>query len=318
MNTLTSAFASVNLQRFPLRNNETLQAWDAADELLLKHLAQTNHLSLKDNSAENSKIIILNDAFGSLACSLSTFQVTSWGDSHLAHSALLHNAQANQLASTPQCLASTSELSDEYDIALIKIPKTLALLEQQLIQLKTHLHTNSLVIAAGMTKYMQRSHFALFERYLGPTSTSLAVKKARLIFPTLKQQTPPTPCPYPSQYYDNDVGLTLCNHANVFSRENLDIGARFMIQQFNQLPTMSSSPLRIVDLGCGNGVLGIMAKKQLEQVDKNRGKQVYFIDESYMAIASAKKIFTEHLDRQPTASFLLAIASHRLRCQTLI
>ncbi|WP_032487348.1 methyltransferase, partial [Yersinia pestis] len=47
------------------------------------------------------------------------------------------------------------------------------------------------------------------------------------------------------------------NHANVFSRNNLDIGARFFMEI---LPYDVTG--KIADLGCGNGVVGLIALEQ--------------------------------------------------------
>jgi len=55
------------------------------------------------------------------------------------------------------------------------------------------------------------------------------------------------------------------------------VGARFFLQH---LP--SDLEGEIVDLGCGNGVIGLMALQQ------NPLSQVHFVDESYMAVASSR------------------------------
>ncbi|MFY3818033.1 methyltransferase, partial [Escherichia coli] len=70
---------------------------------------------------------------------------------------------------------------------------------------------------------------------------------------------------------------TIHNHANVFSRTGLDIGARFFMQH---LPENLEG--EIVDLGCGNGVIG------LTLLDKNPQAKVVFVDESPMAVASSR------------------------------
>nr|MBA2816393.1 metal-dependent hydrolase [Candidatus Pantoea persica] len=67
------------------------------------------------------------------------------------------------------------------------------------------------------------------------------------------------------------------NHANVFSLASLDIGARFFMQH---LPENIEG--EIVDLGCGNGVIGLMV------LESNPQAEVHFLDESYMAVASSQ------------------------------
>jgi 23S rRNA (guanine1835-N2)-methyltransferase len=54
---------------------------------------------------------------------------------------------------------------------------------------------------------------------------------------------------------------------------------------------------QIVDLGCGNGLLGIIA------ASVNQQSEVVFADESYMAVASARQNFATAFDRNREAEF---------------
>lgn len=274
----TSAMGSFQLQRYPPGQNQTLQAWDAADEYLLHHLASHK---LPNFAIGKSRVLLINDQFGALATALAQCDCVSWGDSAVAHRATLGNCKLNRVEKLPLCLPSTEQLTGQFDLVLIKVPKTLALLEHQLAGLAGHISSDSVVLAAGMVKYIHRSTLGLFESYLGTTVTSLARKKARLISPNLDQLlagvTPDSP--YPDNYHWHEAGLTLSNHANVFSRTQLDVGARSMLAVAHKLPDSS----HIVDLGCGNGILGIGAS--LVQPCA----RLSFIDESYMAIASARE-----------------------------
>jgi 16S rRNA (guanine1207-N2)-methyltransferase len=274
----STPLGSFELKRYPLRQNESLQAWDAADEYLLNHIAAQ---ALPGTRGAKSRALVINDQFGALAIALQDHTCVSWGDSVVAHRGALANFKRNGFDNPPLCLPATEAPDGTFDLVLLKIPKTLALLEHQLAGLAGHLTRDSLVVAAGMVKSIHRSTLELFTRYLGPTTTSLATKKARLIFPALDPllagATPPSP--YPSQYQWDQTGVMLCNHANVFSREQLDIGARAMLAVIDKLPASK----HIVDLGCGNGILGISAG--LAQP----GARLCFIDESYMAVASARQ-----------------------------
>lgn len=281
MQIYSSVFGDIQLERIPLMPNNALRAWDAADELLLSQLREQN-LPLAD-----SHILLVNDNFAALACALQGYSLHSWSDSYIAHLALQHNFQLNSFdpEHMPQAIPSTQVPFGRFDIVLIKIPKTLALLEQQLKQLRPLLTPNSVIIAGAMVKHLPGSAIQLFEDVLGPTHTSLAKKKARLIFSQLDVDKPVAESAYPHCYFEADIQLQLSNHANVFSKDKLDIGARFMLQQFTQLPPAK----KIIDLGCGNGVLGILAQRQLP------GAEIHFVDESYMAIASAQINYqTEH------------------------
>lgn len=271
---MSTAFGSFQLNRFPLRKNETLRAWDAADEYLLNTLHKDYYSALK---AE--RLLLINDQFGALSCSLSPYAPVNWSDSYVSHLSAQHNLDQNHLGSHEvTLLPATKEPNQSFSLILIRIPKSQALLTQQLSQLRSVINSETIIIAAGMSKYIHRSTLQLFENILGPTETSLAVKKSRLIFAKLDQQLILPPLKKHQHYTDKTLGITLYNQANVFARDKLDIGARFFIQQFTKLPQANN----IIDLGCGNGILGIMAKQYQPQ------SSIHFVDESYMAIDSAK------------------------------
>ena len=270
--TLKTAFGNYRLSRLPVQKNQPLRAWDAADEYIL------NYLHEKSLPSTNSKVLIINDAFGALSLSLRQNHPQNWSDSFLSQQACLHNFQNNGLKITVDLVRSTEAPSGNFDLVLIKIPKTLALLEDQLIRLKAHIHPKTQIVAAAMVKYLPKSTLNLFEKVLGKTTTSLAKKKARLVFCQYENTGEPLQSPYPKCKREETTQLDLCNHANVFSKDKLDIGTRFMLEQFNQLPQKQ----HIVDLGCGNGILGIVAQQQ------QREGKLHFLDESYMAVASAE------------------------------
>jgi 16S rRNA G1207 methylase RsmC len=283
---MTTAMGSYRLNRLPLRQNESLQAWDAADEYLLNTIAlnTTADEGLSTAGADGRPVLVVNDQFGALAIAFHERDISSWGDSLVAHQGTMANFKRNGFDTVPQCIPSTEPLSGVFGLVLIKVPKTLALLEHQLAGLAGHIDADSVVMAAGMVKAIHTSTLDLFEKYLGPTKTSLATKKARVILPQLDTVIAATSpdSPYPSHYLWEppglESGIELCNHANVFAREQLDIGARAMLAVVDQLPASR----HIIDLGCGNGVLGIAAKISQPQA------KLSFVDESYMALASAR------------------------------
>jgi 16S rRNA (guanine1207-N2)-methyltransferase len=163
------------------------------------------------------------------------------------------------------------------------------MLEDQLHRIRPMLAKSTTIIAAGMTKHIHMSTMSLFEKIIGPTKTSLAFKKSRLIFSQLDDHLTVPENPYPDSYelpYQlDDVAINVSNHAAVFSQDKLDIGARFFIEN---LP-VDTRYKTIVDLGCGNGVLGLMAAL------KNQQAKIIFTDESYMATRDAEFLQTDCL-----------------------
>ena len=70
-----------NLQRYPVRNNDPLRAWDAADEYLLEELAAHSLPSHPD-----AKVVVVNDSFAALCCCLHPFHPNLVRDSFLTPS----------------------------------------------------------------------------------------------------------------------------------------------------------------------------------------------------------------------------------------
>jgi len=279
----TTPFASLELQRQPHQANEPLQAFDAADEYLLAHLHE-------QGIAPTSRVLLLNDNFGALACSLAGHcQVTSSGDSHLGSIALQKNLASNGLSADAVTFMPSSETPlGPFDWVLIRVPKTLALLEEQLIRLHGQLAPGARVMAGAMVKHLPRAAGDLLEQYIGPVQASLAVKKARLLLATPETKAAAR-SPYPTRYHLDKPALELVNHANVFCRDGLDIGTRAFLPH---LPRHLGR-VRVADLGCGNGVLGIAYALGSPQAE------LTLVDESYMAVQSTQENWHAALGERP-------------------
>jgi 16S rRNA (guanine1207-N2)-methyltransferase len=270
---LDSPFAQLDLIRQPEQSDDPLQAFDAADEYLLNHVAEQG-LTLQ------IRVLILNDSFGALAVSLAPHAaVFSSTDSFLGVQALGKNLVRNgQSFDAVPVIPASQPLEGMFDWVLIRVPKTLALLEEQLIRLQGKLAPGARVVAAGMVKHLPRSAGDLLEEYVGPVQASLAVKKARLLFAT-PEEKPVQPSPFPTRYTLDEPKIELVNHANVFCRDGLDIGTR----AFLPFLPKNLGNARVADLGCGNGVLAIASALA------NPEAQYTLIDESYMAVQSAEE-----------------------------
>lgn len=260
----------LTLHRFPKRPKETLQAWDAGDEYLINHV---EGLKLKDNQ----NILILNDNFGTLSCWFTEkHNVTMMSDSFISHQATFKNLQQNNLANV-QLMSALDDIPDSIDLVLFQLPKNNKLLAWQLHQLRIHLAEECPVIAVNKAKDIHTSTLTLFEKYLGTAKTSLAKKKHRLIFSQANSAQVNAVNPI-KQWQVDDENFILQNYPNTYSGENLDLGARFILKH---LPS-DAQLQHIIDLGCGNGVLSI----KIAQL--NPQATITCVDESYMALASAK------------------------------
>lgn len=275
----------LTLERYPPMPEEApLQAWDAADEYLLQDLPQTDGPTL-----------IFNDAFGALTCALAARNPWSISDSFIAQQAARHNLLLNQISPDSVTFQdSLAPLPAAPGLVLIKIPKQLALLEQQLSALRTVVTPQTRIIAGAKARDIHNSTLALFEKILGPTTTSLALKKARLIYGSVTLPALPA-APETLNWKLDGTSWTIHNHANVFSRTGLDIGARFFMAH---LPENVEGEM--ADLGCGNGVIGLTLLAQNPQA------QVTFVDESYMALTSSRLNVEHNLpDALPRCEFVV-------------
>lgn len=279
MQSCDTPFGTLNLERYPPTQNPTLQAFDTADLYLLQSVAEL--------PASDLPILVVNDNFGTLACALANAEparsVHSWSDSKLAQLGLQTNLLSNGLsADAVQFIDSQQTPTGPYQCVLIRVPKSLTLMQDQLFRLRPALSERAQVIAGAMVKHLPHAAGDLLAQYVGPYQASLAWKKARLLTSTLDAALAPSQPDLETRYELPASDFQLVNKPGVFSREKLDNGTRALL---SSLPTGQENG-RIVDLGCGNGALGIMAAQL------NPEAQLVFIDESYAAVASARQNFS--------------------------
>ncbi len=269
--------------------DEFLQAWDAADEYLLKQVDEPGILF------RHTSILVVNDSFGALTVALADYAPLMMSDSYLAQQGLINNLRINGFPQDAAGFSNGLQIPRfEFDLVLIKIPKTLALLEYQLYSLRGLIRTGSRIIGAGMTRSIHKSTIKLFEHILGPTTTSLAWKKARLIFVTRDESINTGASPDPDRFVvEADREYSIVSPANVFSRGRLDDGTRLLIENM----PVSTRYQRIVDLGCGNGLVGLIA------ASLNAQASILFSDESYMAVACARENFSAAFGADRDADF---------------
>ncbi|MEU1558046.1 methyltransferase [Streptomyces scabiei] len=279
---MTAPWGEYTLTRFPEDPRDLLRAWDASDAYLLRHLAESG-------TRLDGTIVIVGDRWGALTTALAGYGPTQITDSFLSREATRANLERGGVDPDAVRLLTTRDTPpDRVDVLLVRIPKSLALLEDQLHRLAPAVHEGTVVIGTGMVKEIHTSTLRLFERILGPTRTSLARQKARLVLCTPDAEVLAArgddPWPYAYRLPDDvgvSAGRTVVNHAGVFCADRLDIGTRFFLRQLPKAPAGG----RVVDLGCGNGVVGTAVA--LAGPDA----EVVFVDESYQAVASARATY---------------------------
>lgn len=276
---------NLDLYRFPRQQDANLQAWDAADEHLILSLTENDISAITSQYRLRSfkNLAILNDSFGALTCSLSahTAQLAHplciWvqSDAKTSVQGIQQNLQNNQIPSEHiHWLTSTETLPDTLDAVLMKLPKNLHYFTQQLQHLSQVLPSGTPILIAAKAKSINAALLNTLKQNLGSASASLTYKKTRVITcisdghirPPHEASTWPVP----------EYQLTLHNLSNVFAANKLDIGARFMLEN---IPKGNFN--HIVDLGCGNGILGLRAAQLFPDAN------IHFVDDSNMAVTSA-------------------------------
>lgn len=280
MSTFETPFGDFDLRRFPPTKNPTLRAWDAADLYVLEWLAGA------DGPARSGRWCVLNDGFGALGVALHTLDPASISDSALAHRALRENLERNGIdvssVRVEPCIGEPDPVDgvdESIDVLVVEVPKSGALLEDQLARLRPRLHAGSVVVGAGMTRHVHTSTIEAFERWVGPTRTSLARRKARLIHATPNLELEPGASPYPTRYRWS--GIEVIEHAGVFSRGRVDAGTELLLKH---LPD-GRGIRAVADPGCGSGLLGTAFARRCTDAS------VHFTDASYRAVASARATF---------------------------
>ncbi|WP_338785235.1 methyltransferase [Streptomyces sp. DG1A-41] len=277
---MTTPWGELALTRFPEDPRDRLRAWDASDEYLLRYLA-------REGGPLSGTVVVVGDRWGALVTALAEHRPAQITDSHLTQEATRANLARHGVEPGAVRLLTTQDPPpDRVDVLLVRVPKSLALLEDQLLRLAPAVRAGTVIVGTGMVKEIHTSTLRLFERILGPTRTSLAEKKARLIFCTRDPalERPANPWPYVHTLPDGigpASGRTVVNHAGVFCADRLDIGTRFFLEH---LPS-GGGGRRVVDLGCGNGVVGTAVALA------DPGAEVLFVDESFQAVASAEATY---------------------------
>jgi 23S rRNA (guanine1835-N2)-methyltransferase len=310
---------------------DPLRAWDAGDEYLLDEIHQRGGVE------EGQRVMLLNDDWGTLFTALRltspNIDITALHDNALSSTATRANLQQNTLPFDERSSRLLDDLSgwvslsrdanearEGWEWVLIKLPRSRSLLEDQLRWLPLLLTPTAQVIVAGMVKYIQPAHRALFEKFIGPTTLSLARKKARLFFvdprPIERDERPSIiqhlMASQSSYHIEEALSTSLSSSRNlpvsippvinlpgVFAEGHLDLGARALLPHIVRVAPrlladmnlsddeLGLSCAQVIDLGCGDGVLGCILPLLFPAV------HVHFMDISHRAIECARRNFAQ-------------------------
>lgn len=275
----------------PGTNDPSLRAWNAADELLLREaFAHLQHSDREENSAGQAsgrtgkKVLVIDDQFGALTLGLADAAPDVVADNAQLRGALTLNASLNPECAVPAQIYSWQQPpGGGYDLILLKIPREADYLAWLLRWANQALNPDGTLLAAGMIKHLPDRSVNVFAAGAKVQHVGRVVKKARLITcgrgNALLADWPGT---WKGYALDESEGLGVTAMPAVFAREKLDMGTQLMLPHLNRLLAPCRAGDRVLDLACGNGVLGLRALALNPELD------VTFSDVSSQAVLSAR------------------------------
>ncbi|WP_166261064.1 class I SAM-dependent methyltransferase [Marinobacter salicampi] len=272
MDVLSLPHSSLTLLR-PGGAYHELKAWDAADQLLVERALEV--------VPADARVLVIDDSFGAITLGLSELCPVSLGDSATLATALPNNAVLNNLpAMTPHNWLSSPP--GMFDLIVMRIPRQLDYLAYLLRWANGALAEGGQLLAGGMIKHIPGRSAATFGQLVKTTCVYPASRKARAV---LCAQGDPKLSGWPGLwqgYVVDQAGLTVEALPAVFARDRLDIGARLLLDHIPGQVALLEPGARLLDLGCGNGVLGLTALAARADLDLS------FSDVSSQAVASAE------------------------------
>ena len=265
-------FDGFSLVRRPKDERGLLRAWDGADDLVVASFRRWR----ADQLERSVRLLIVSDTFGALAVATNGVLRVSWSDSVVSHLATVQNLAMNG-AGDVTYVGTAEELCGPFDAVLWRLPRAVDVLRYQASVIQSMVSPTVPVWAAGMDKHVPpRVNAHLAE--LGVVTMFPGVKKAHVFHIEPSEGHPPIRFSPPRTLVVPEWGVELLGGPGVFAGDHLDVGARVLVAA---LPALGASA-RIADLGCGNGVVGIMARRYQPKAE------VHFFDESNAAVATAR------------------------------
>ena len=263
----------LNINRYPKTNNNSLVAWNSADEYLLSYFEQMN--------LAKPNILLQGDRFGFLACNLNSYNPTSVIAYKSQEKALMQNIDSNALTIDESDLINPLDNPTKLiDIALLKVPKSLGLFKLYLYQISKNTNKDTIVVASFMTKHFSKQLLSIASEFFEDVQQSLAKKKARLLI--LKN---------PKQFEEKSIISSIKlgeeeeirQYFGVFSAKIVDYATQFLIDSIK----LNNKETRILDLASGNGIIAYNILKDYKE-NGWQTPEMHLLEDSFLAVESAK------------------------------
>ncbi len=283
------------LSREPDLDAPELQAYDTADLLLL----ETAEPAIRGLAP--GELVVIGDRHGALALGAAALfgarGIRSHQDALLGERAMARNAEALGLGAGPD-LAGSAVVVSHNDlgesllhgarVVLLQLPRGLDALDEIAAAIARWADPSVVVFAGGRVKHMTRSMNEVLARSFGEVTAGLGRQKARVL--TARDPLPVPADAYPRWGTDPELPFRIAAHGATFGGPTLDHGSRLLLAG---LAASAAHPLggnrdphRIVDLGCGNGVLAVSAALRWPDAE------VIATDQSSAAVAATRTTAT--------------------------
>ncbi len=281
-------FGMVELHRAHVDRTGTLQAWDGADLLLLDHVQALG-------VSEALRVLVIGDTFGALTTSLRSFQVVVLNDSAVSAKAISANLARNPPTTSTgdirfvdaslDRLALIEACGGLFDLVVWNVGRTTEAVMHITSLLSSLSHATTVVLAGGLDKNLPPRTGDIL-RSVGDVTTHPGRRKAHVfsavppVGETSFRASEATRVPEVAVPEHN---LVLQGGPGVFSSDRFDLGTRLLAGQIAVRAESLGVVRTVVDLGCGNGALGVLALRHFPEAE------VHFLDDSRTAVAAARR-----------------------------
>ena len=268
------------LSREPDLDAPELQAHDATDRLLLELAAEHRDWTVSGG------LVVIGDRHGALtlaaAAVLGARGIRVFQDPLLGGRALAANAERLGLADAYAAHPLGASLLRGARLVLLQLPRSLAELDEIADAIARWADPDATVLAGGRVKHMTRAMNEVLGRSFREVSAGLAQRKSRVLTARGPRSTAELGDPrFPSWGRDPELPFAIAAYGATFGGAALDHGSRLLLETLRTEPPIAD-PSRIVDLGCGTGLLAVSAGLAFP------GARVIATDQSAAAVAATR------------------------------
>lgn len=264
------------LSREPDFDAPELRAYDASDRLLLETAAER----LGGEAPAAGTVVTIGDRHGALTLGaiavLGATRVRAFQDPLLGERALAANAARLGHNGAYESRPLDASLLSRARLVLLQLPRSLAELTEIAEAIARWAAPEVVVLAGGRNKHMSRSMNEVLGGCFIEVTAGLGRGKSRVL--EARGPRSSIESSFPVTARDPDVGFPISAFGSTFGGAKLDHGSRLLLRSLAEggWPEVR----RVVDLGCGNGVLAVSAACALP------GAEVIATDQSAGAVAA--------------------------------